>query len=76
MKLEGVSAGVPDLFIPAWRLWIEMKREKGGRASAEQNDWLQYLTDVGDTAIVCAGHLKAIEAARAFCKRNNLLCLT
>ena len=31
LKVEGVSAGVPDLCIPAWGMWIEMKRQKGGR---------------------------------------------
>jgi len=34
-KLEGVSAGVPDLYIPAWRTWIEMKRQKGGSLSGD-----------------------------------------
>ena len=27
LKLEGVVRGVPDLYIPAWRTWIEMKRD-------------------------------------------------
>ena len=35
LKAEGVSAGVPDLFIPAFSLWIEMKRAEGGSVSAE-----------------------------------------
>ena len=30
LKAEGVSPGVPDLFVPAWGLWVEMKRAKGG----------------------------------------------
>ena len=28
LKVEGTVAGIPDLFVPAWRLWIEMKRGK------------------------------------------------
>lgn len=37
-KKEGVSAGVPDLYIPAWKLWVEMKRRKGSTTSAEQKN--------------------------------------
>lgn len=55
LKAEGVVSGVPDMFVPAWSLWIEMKRTKGGSVSAEQKDWLQYLEGIGHTAIVCRG---------------------
>lgn len=55
LKAEGVSAGVPDLFIPAWQLWIEIKRAKGGSVSTEQQDWAKYLSGVGYTTIVCRG---------------------
>lgn len=55
LKAEGVSAGVPDLFIPALRLWIEMKRTKGGSVSVEQNDWMIYLKSCGYECIVCKG---------------------
>ena len=55
LKAEGVSPGVPDLFIPAWRLWIEMKRSKGGSLSAEQKDWCAYLESVGHRVIVGKG---------------------
>jgi hypothetical protein len=43
LKSEGVCRGVPDLFIPAWGLWVEMKREKGGVLSQDQKDWINYL---------------------------------
>lgn len=66
LKLEGVSPGVPDLFIPAWNLWVEMKRSVGGRLSAEQKDWISYLQDVGHCAIVCAGCSDAQEKVRQF----------
>ena len=66
LKLEGVSPGVPDLFIPAWNLWIEMKRSVGGRLSAEQKDWITYLQDVGHCAIVCAGRNDAQQKVRQF----------
>lgn len=55
LKAEGVQAGVPDLFVPAWLLWIEMKREKGGTLSPAQNDWISYLDDCGYQCIVGQG---------------------
>ena len=55
LKVEGVSAGVPDLHVPAWKLWIEMKRIKGGVVSAEQKDWIAYLESVDHWCIVGKG---------------------
>ena len=55
LKAEGVMPGVPDLFIPAWRVWIEMKREKGGTVSADQKDWIAYLTECGYRCFVARG---------------------
>lgn len=55
MKAEGVDPGVPDLYIPAWKLWIEMKRKTGGRVSTEQKEWREYLEGIGDTVIVGKG---------------------
>lgn len=55
LKAEGVSKGVPDIFIPEWHLFIEMKRKKGGRLSSEQKDWIAYLESVGYTCHVCKG---------------------
>ena len=55
LKVEGVVPGIPDLFIPEWRLWIEMKRIKGGRVSDEQFGMIDYLQSVGYRAIVCKG---------------------
>ena len=47
MKAEGVMRGVPDLFIPSMRLWVEMKRQKGGTLSPEQKQWRDYVTSHG-----------------------------
>lgn len=69
LKAEGVVAGVPDLFIPAWGLWVEMKRSKGGVASEKQKDWIEYLRDCGYSAIVCPGALTAIDTVKEF-ERN------
>ena len=58
---EGVVAGVPDLFIPAWGIWVEMKRQKGGRLSADQDGMINYLESVGHHVVVGLGALDASE---------------
>lgn len=55
MKAEGVKPGVPDLYIPAWGLWVEMKRVKGGRVSREQGAWIEYLEGIGHSVIIGKG---------------------
>jgi hypothetical protein len=54
LKATGTVAGVPDLYVPALHLWIEMKRAKGGRLSEVQKDWIAYLESIGHRVIV--GH--------------------
>ena len=66
LKAEGVSRGVPDLFVPAWRLWLEMKRSKGGSLDPAQRDWLAYLESVGYATMVCRGCEDAQRQIRAF----------
>lgn len=66
LKVEGVSPGVPDLCIPAWRLWVEMKRTKGGSLSAEQKDWIAYLEGCGYTCMVAKGAAHAKEMVLGF----------
>jgi len=61
MKAEGVKAGVPDLYIPAWKLWVEMKRTKGGVVSKDQRAWHDYLDGIGDAVIIGRG---ATDASR------------
>jgi len=55
LKAEGVSAGVPDLVVPAWLLWVEMKRETGGTVSPAQRDWISYLESIRHQVIVGRG---------------------
>lgn len=55
LKVEGVVPGIPDLFIPAWRLWVEMKKAKGGKLSEEQKEMIIYLQSVGYHVIVGLG---------------------
>ena len=61
LKAEGVSSGVPDLFVPAWALWIEMKRQKGGSVSLEQKDWHKYLISIGHKVLIAKGFDDAVE---------------
>lgn len=62
LKAMGVVAGVPDLFIPSMRLWIEMKRVKGGRVSPDQKALIEKLQSYNYTVKVCKGCTEAIEA--------------
>ena len=44
LRAEGVKAGVPDLCLPVARgqyhgLYIELKRQRGGRTSDHQSEW-------------------------------------
>lgn len=55
LKVEGVVAGIPDLFVPEWKLWIEMKRVKGGKLSPEQVGMIEYLQSVEYCVIVGLG---------------------
>ena len=50
----------PDLCLPVPRggkhgLFVEMKRTKGGRVSAEQQEWITALQEQGYAASVCRG---------------------
>ena len=55
LKAEGLRPGVPDIVIPEWHVYIEMKRQKGGRLSDDQAKWLGYLAECGYTCIVAKG---------------------
>ncbi len=64
LKAEGVLAGVPDVFLayPAGGLhglFIEMKRQKGGRVSAPQKAVMQALRMQGYEVAVCHGWQEA-----------------
>ena len=71
LKAEGVSSGVPDLFIPAWGLWVEMKRTKGGSLSAEQKDLIAYLESVRFCCIVGKGADDAKGKIQAFLNQQK-----
>jgi hypothetical protein len=72
MKREGVRAGFPDLFVPIARegwhgLFVELKRERGGRVSASQKKWAEQLTANGYHVEVCHGLQAAIVAIADYC---------
>lgn len=55
MVREGLKSGVPDLFIPEWTTWIEMKVSSGGETKKKQIDWIEYLQSIGHTVFVAKG---------------------
>ncbi len=54
LKKEGVTRGIPDLFIPEWSLWVEMKRVKGGVLSKDQKEIIPYLNGIQDHKVIVA----------------------
>lgn len=59
-KAEGVKPGVPDVCLPVARgghfgLYIELKRQRGGKASDDQLQWLEALSRAGYAVALCAG---------------------
>lgn len=72
LKAEGVKPGVPDLHIPEWRLWVEMKREKGGRVSREQREWIDHLEAIGHTVIIGKGAADASRQVLEFYREQRV----
>ena len=66
LRAEGVRPGVPDMYVPEWGLWIEMKRQKGGRLSKDQIDWIEYLERAGQAVIVAHGASDASKKVLSF----------
>ena len=71
LKAEGVVRGIPDLFVPAWTLWIEMKRVSGGRLSTEQRQMIKYLEGIGHTVIIGKGAGDASKQILDFFERKK-----
>ncbi len=71
MKRMGLRKGFPDLFIPTARqgfhgLFIELKRDKKSRVSAEQKAWVVYLNEHGYRATICYGADEAINEIKNY----------
>lgn len=71
MRAEGVTPGVPDLFIPDWRLFVEMKRRKGGRVTPEQKRVMEHLEMAGYTCAVARGFDEAMDIAMEHYERHQ-----
>lgn len=70
LKATGVLKGVPDLYVPKWKLWIEMKKPEEGRLSKEQKDMIAYLiVECCDEVIVGDGFEDAQKQILAFRSR-------
>ena len=69
LKAEGVTRGIPDLYIPSCNLWVEMKRATGGRLSPDQKKVIEYLRSVGHTVIVGKGASDASKQVLEFLEK-------
>ena len=69
LKAEGVTRGIPDLYIPSCNVWVEMKRATGGRLSPDQKEVIEYLRSVGHTVIVGKGAGDASKQVLEFLKK-------
>ena len=68
--MEGVVRGVPDLYVPAWNLWVEMKRVSGGRLSPDQKEMITYLENIGHKVILGKGAGDASKKVLEHCREN------
>lgn len=68
MKRAGVSRGFPDYlaFKDGRRYAIELKRQKGGRATPEQLEWLDVLDGCGFFVKLARGAGEAVEWLESF----------
>ena len=66
MKRMGLAKGFPDLLFPTPHngfcgLYIELKRDRTCKPTAEQLEWISYLNSQGYRAKVCYGAGEAID---------------
>jgi len=69
LKKEGVVRGIPDLYVPKYHLWIELKTPNG-KLSPEQVEMHRYLRAIGDGVIVGYG---AEDCSRQILERFNTI---
>lgn len=73
LKRQGVKAGMPDICLPVARgayhgLYIELKRQKGGRVTPEQEKKIDDLREEEYAACVCYGAKEAIDVITDYLK--------
>ncbi|MCM1544793.1 MAG: VRR-NUC domain-containing protein [Ruminococcus sp.] len=76
MKTEGLKPGVPDICLPVSRggfhsLYIELKREKGGRLTENQRTWLDMLCKLGHYTACCHGAKEAMKVILWYLNLNG-----
>lgn len=76
LRAQGVKSGVPDLCLPVARggnhgLYIELKRQRGGRISEEQVRWIDGLLEQGYAAAICKGWQEAASAIIDYLQRKT-----
>ena len=64
VKTLGYQAGTLDIFLPEHRVYIELKRQKGGALSPEQKARIPRLESAGYRVIVAKGAVDAIDQLR------------
>ena len=64
VKALGYQAGTLDIFLPEHRVYIELKRQKGGALSPEQKTRIPRLEAAGYRVIVARGAVDAIDQLR------------
>lgn len=76
LKQEGMKRGVPDNCLPVPRggyhgLYIELKRVSGGRATQEQKQWIEDLSEQGYLAMICKGWQEAADVIERYLREEN-----
>ena len=74
IKRQGYKAGFPDLMIFAKNtkhniFFLEFKREKGGRLSEKQKDWIEWLNHNGYFARCVKGSQDAINLLEEYLRQ-------
>lgn len=75
LRSEGMKRGIPDLFLDVPKLnfhglRIEMKRQKGNKATKDQREWIVKYISHGYAAAVCYGWEEAWQLLRAYIGEN------
>ena len=76
LRAQGVKSGVPDLCLPVARgashgLYIELKRQRGGRISEEQVRWINGLLKQGYAAAICKGWQEAASVITDYLRQKT-----
>lgn len=61
IKDLGYQAGTLDIFLPEHRIYIELKRQKGGSLTSEQKARIPRLEAAGYRVIIAKGAIDALD---------------